>query len=125
MYLFETDGAGDWMGRHFFTGGLMPAADTLLWFQRDLRIEERWLVDGTHYARTANHWLERQDTNREAVLRALAQVSGADLAPLLAQRWRMFWMACAETFDYGSGQEWLVAHFRFATKDPVKCPPSP
>jgi cyclopropane-fatty-acyl-phospholipid synthase len=125
MYPFETDGAGDWMGRHFFTGGLMPAADTLLWFQRDLRIEDRWLVDGTHYARTANHWLERQDANREAVLRALAQVRGADLAPLLAQRWRIFWMACAETFGYGGGQEWLVAHFRFATKDPVECPPSP
>ena len=114
MYPFETDGAGDWMGRHFFTGGLMPAADTLLWFQRDLRIEDRWLVDGTHYARTAKHWLERQDANREPVLRALAQVRSADDAPLLAQRWRMFWMACAETFGYGGGRQWLVAHFRFA-----------
>ena len=30
MYPFEVDGDDNWMGRYFFTGGLMPAADTLL-----------------------------------------------------------------------------------------------
>ncbi len=124
MYPFETDGDDDWMGRHFFTGGLMPAADTLLWFQRDLRIEDRWLVDGTHYARTANDWLRRQDANHEAVLTALAPVCGAKQAPLLAQRWRMFWMACAETFGYDGGGQWLVAHYRFTTTETTRCPPA-
>lgn len=112
MYLFETSGDDNWLGRHFFTGGLMPAADTLLHFQQDMRIEARWLLDGTHYRRTANHWLEQQDRHREAVMAALRQAYG-DGARLWFERWRIFWMACAELFGYADGQEWLVAHYRF------------
>jgi cyclopropane-fatty-acyl-phospholipid synthase len=112
MYPFETAGEDNWMGRHFFTGGLMPASDTLLWFQRDLQIERRWHVDGTHYQRTANHWLANQDARRETVMAILRKAYG-EHASLWFQRWRMFWMACAEMFGYARGQEWLVAHYRF------------
>ena len=115
-YPFETPGEDNWMGRHFFTGGLMPSAETLLWFQRDLRIESRWQVDGSHYQRTANHWLQRQDQQRDAVMRVLREAYGEQLAPLWFQRWRMFWMACAEMFGYEHGQQWLVAHYLFARK---------
>jgi cyclopropane-fatty-acyl-phospholipid synthase len=113
LYPFETEGEGNWMGRHFFTGGLMPAADTLLWFQDDLRLQQRWLLDGTHYQRTADHWLVRQDAQRDAVMEALRPVYG-DATALWFQRWRMFWMACAEMFGYARGSEWGVAHCRFA-----------
>lgn len=112
-YPFETAGDDNWMGRHFFTGGLMPAADTLLWFQDALRIEDRWLVDGTHYQRTANHWLANQDARRDEVMPILRQAYG-DAAGLWWQRWRMFWMSCAELFGYDHGREWMVAHYRFA-----------
>jgi cyclopropane-fatty-acyl-phospholipid synthase len=114
MYPFETTGADNWLGRHFFTGGLMPSTDTLLWFQRDLQIEQRWNLDGTHYQRTADHWLENQDRRRDDVMEVLTQAYGEVLAPLWFQRWRMFWMACAELFGYQNGQQWLVAHYLFA-----------
>lgn len=113
MYPFETTGSDNWLGRHFFTGGLMPAADTLLHFQRDLRIERRWLLDGTHYRNTANAWLQRQDRHRDAIMTVLRQAYG-DSAELWFRRWRLFWMACAELFGYDGGQEWLIAHYRFA-----------
>ncbi|MBD8644662.1 class I SAM-dependent methyltransferase [Stenotrophomonas sp. CFBP 13724] len=113
MYPFETEGEDNWMGRHFFTGGLMPAADTLLHFQHDLQLQQRWLLDGTHYQRTANHWLQNQDSQRDAVMPVLRQTYGDAAAPLWFQRWRMFWMACAELFGYENGQQWLVAHYLF------------
>jgi cyclopropane-fatty-acyl-phospholipid synthase len=112
MYPFETQGEDNWLGRHFFTGGLMPAAATLARFQRDLQLEQQWLVDGTHYQRTANDWLRNQDRNHDQVLGLLRQAYGAG-AELWLQRWRLFWIACAETFGYAGGQEWLVAHYRF------------
>ncbi len=112
LYPFETEGDDNWMGRHFFTGGLMPSADTLLWFQKHLRIEQRWLVDGTHYQKTADHWLEEQDAHRDIVMPVLREAYG-DAAGLWFQRWRMFWMACAELFGYNDGQEWMVGHYRF------------
>ena len=115
LYPFETAGDDNWMGRHFFTGGLMPAADTLLWFQDALRIEDRWLVDGTHYERTANHWLANQDARRDEVMAILREAYG-DAAKLWFQRWRMFWMACAELFGYEGGQQWLVGHYLFAPR---------
>jgi cyclopropane-fatty-acyl-phospholipid synthase len=90
----------------------MPATDTLLWFQRDLQVEARWHVDGTHYERTANHWLQNQDAHRGEIMNVLRQAYGS-AAGLWFQRWRMFWMACAELFGYANGQEWLVAHYRF------------
>lgn len=113
LYPFEDRGDDDWMSRYFFTGGLMPAADTLLHLQRDLRLEDRWLLSGRHYERTANHWLQNQDAHRDEVLAVLAQAYGAADGARWAQRWRMFWMACAELFGYRDGNEWGVAHYRF------------
>ena len=116
MYPFEVKGRSDWMSQYFFTGGLMPAADTLLHFQRDLVIEEEWRLSGRHYERTANHWLENQDRNRDAVLEVLAGAYGPAHAKLWNQRWRMFWMACAELFGLDAGNQWLVGHYRFVRR---------
>lgn len=114
-YPFVTAGHGDWMARYFFTGGLMPSADTLLHFQKDLVIDGRHLYSGRHYARTLRAWLDQMDASRAQVMPILKQAYG-DEAKLWWQRWRMFFMACEELFNYQQGNAWLVGHYRFVQR---------
>ncbi len=116
MYPFETEGEGNWMARHFFTSGLMPSADTLLYFQDDLHIERRWNVSGTNYQRTARAWLDNLDARRDEAGAALQGVYEQGEVPLWIQRWRMFFMACEELFGYRRGREWLVCHYLFGKR---------
>ena len=112
-YPFDGDGKYDWMSQHFFTGGTMPSENMLLEFQDDLNIEQQWRVSGKHYEKTSNAWLDKLDANRHVVLPLFEEVYGAGDAARWVQRWRMFFMACAELFGYADGDEWLVNHYRF------------
>lgn len=69
------------MARHFFTGGLMPGENTLLYFQQHLTLEDQWRVSGTHYERTANDWLAQQDEHRQALLPMLKKPTGPGRRP--------------------------------------------
>jgi cyclopropane-fatty-acyl-phospholipid synthase len=109
-YAYETNGAGDWMARTFFTGGLMPSADLFAEFQRDLVLDGRWEVGGEHYARTAEAWLANLDRGRAALRPVLEATYGARDAARWFERWRLFFLACAELFAYGGGREWFVGH---------------
>jgi cyclopropane-fatty-acyl-phospholipid synthase len=116
MYPFETEGDNNWMGKYFFTGGIMPSADTLLHFQQDLSIEQRWLVSGEHYEKTSNHWLANQDLHRDEIMQIMKETYGETDAKRWFNRWRMFWLSCAELFGLDDGNEWLVAHYLFTKR---------
>ncbi len=114
-YPFETEGDDNWMGRYFFTGGIMPSFDLFEHFDNDLFIEKDWRVSGTHYERTARAWRENLEKQRDPVMTVLKQSYGAE-ADRWFHRWRLFFLACEELFGYRGGSEWLVAHYLFAPR---------
>ncbi|MCX4242214.1 SAM-dependent methyltransferase [Paraliomyxa miuraensis] len=111
-YAFGTEGTTDWMGRNFFSGGTMPSDGLLLRHQDDLRVRAQWRWPGTHYERTANAWLANLDERSDRVLAIMGQTYGQAHAHVWRQRWRMFFMGCAELFGYDHGRQWWVSHYR-------------
>jgi len=112
-YEFIDAGPADWMSRYFFTGGMMPSDDLPLRFQQHLAVERRWRWSGSHYAKTAEAWLASFDAHEAELRPVLTSAYGAAHAEQWRQRWRMFFMACAELFGHSNGQEWHVSHYRF------------
>lgn len=113
-YRFETEGADNWMGRHFFSGGIMPSFDLLRQaVGASLALEEEWWVDGTHYQRTAAAWRENLEARRPEVMAVLRDHYGPD-AGMWYHRWRIFFLACEELFGYDGGRQWGVGHYRLA-----------
>lgn len=110
-YPFESEGTANWMGRHFFTGGIMPSENLLRRFDRDLKVTRRWTWNGWHYRRTAEAWLANLDARRRDVLPILQSTYGKADGRRWLYRWRMFLLAVAELFGYAGGEEWFVAHY--------------
>ncbi len=112
-YMFETEGASNWMGRNFFSGGIMPAEHLFHEFADDLKVAQQWRVNGKHYWRTCEAWLKNLDDNRAEALTVFQLDHDLAKAKRMVQRWRMFFMACAELFRYNNGEEWFVGHYLF------------
>jgi cyclopropane-fatty-acyl-phospholipid synthase len=110
-YTYDGDGDDNWMGKYFFSGGVMPSYKLLFYFQHHLMVERHWHVNGMHYSKTAEAWLEKLDQNRKQILHIMQDIYGPKDAERWLQRWRIFFMACAELWGYRNGQEWMVAHY--------------
>ena len=67
-------------------------------------------MPGTHYARTSEDWLRNLEERKQDVMPVLRATYGEDQAEKWYQRWRVFFLACAELFGYADGNEWVVCH---------------
>lgn len=113
-YLFEVKDETDWMSKYFFSGGIMPSNHLYYYFNNDIKIDQHWVVNGTHYERTANHWLENMDKNKKKLMPLFEQTYGKENAGRWWVYWRLFYMACAELWGFDNGNEWMVCHYLFS-----------
>jgi len=116
-YLFDRADKEDWIAQHFFTGGVMPSHSLVRQYGDLFAIEKEWGWSGTHYARTAAHWLANFDCHRDAIERILRPVYGRDTA-LWMRRWRWFFLATEGLFGFADGSEWGVSHYRMTAVNP-------
>ncbi len=110
-YPFEVAGANDWMAEHFFTGGMMPSHDLLRFLDIPFEVEHDWVVNGTHYEKTSEAWLQNLENRRDEIWPILERTYGVDQASRWFHRWRLFFISCAELFGFDAGEEWIVSHF--------------
>jgi cyclopropane-fatty-acyl-phospholipid synthase len=113
-YPYEVRGPSDWMSKYFFTSGLMPSHDIFSYFAEDLEVEQSWEVNGSHYAKTCNLWLQNHYKNKKTILDIFT-----GHYPNTRQwyvRWQLFFLACEELFAYNEGKEWFVSHYLLVPK---------
>lgn len=112
-YFFDVVDDTDWMSKYFFTGGVMPSDDLFFYFNEHMTITDHWVWDGTHYAKTSEAWLQNMDAHKKEIMPILQETYGADQAVKWWMYWRIFFMACAELWNFDNGREWMVSHYLF------------
>jgi len=112
-YLFEDKGADDWMGRYFFSGGIMPSNQLFSYFTSGFRLEEQRIFRGTHYHLTAEAWLRNMDHHRVAIRKIFTEVYGKENLSRWFNYWRVFFLAVSELFRTRGGEEWNVCHYLY------------
>lgn len=116
-YRFDHADKSDWIGRHFFTGGVMPSHDLVHQFRETFTVERDWRWSGLHYERTAMGWLRNFDANRGGIRKIFDETYGGD-ASVWMRRWRLFFLATAGLFGHAGGKEWGVSHYLLSPAAP-------
>jgi len=114
-YPYLEEDPHDWIARYFFSGGIMPSKDLFSYFNGHLEIETQWEVNGLHYQKTCEAWLERMDRGRKSIMPLFEKTYGRE-AKKFWNYWRIFFMACSELFGCRKGTEWFVLHTLFRKK---------
>lgn len=123
-----------WMTDNFFTGGTMPSADLLLYFQKHLSCERQWWVSGQHYQHTCEvrqpstetscrdavlltrggqDWFSKMTAAKKEMWPSLVKTYGEDKALMWYHRWQIFYLACSELFGWNGGDDWGICHYLF------------
>ena len=102
---------GTWAAERFFTAGTRPSHDLLMHFSDDFVVKQRWAINGEHYAKTLDAWLQRYDEHADRAFALLRAENSERAAKRLFATWRVFFIATTETWKWRGGNEWMVSHY--------------
>jgi len=114
-YKFDVVDDNDWMAKYFFTGGMMPGENFLFHFSKAFQTKNKWEINGQHYSKTLEAWLKKMDDKIDVIKPIFKKCYGKEYRKFIAY-WRIFFMACSETFAMKEGSEWQVHHYLFTKK---------
>ncbi len=112
-YHYEDGDGSDWLTRNFFAGGTMPSDSLLLYFQDHLKIIDHWRINGMHYGKTAEEWLNNMSSHKQEIMPILESTYGKANGKCWWIYWRLFFLSCAELWGFSKGEEWMVSHYLF------------
>jgi cyclopropane-fatty-acyl-phospholipid synthase len=110
-YKFDVVDETDWMSKYFFSGGIMPSEHLLYYFKDDMQVDQHWRINGTHYGKTARGWLDKMDSNKQAIMQIFESHYPKGESKKWFNYWRIFFMSCEELWNYNKGSEWFVGHY--------------
>lgn len=99
-----------WMGRNFFTGGIVPSMNLFSYFNNHLKIKDKYIISGTEYSKTLDSWLNKMYQNKEKIMK-IFKMNYGDNANYYFQSWRMFYLMSSASFGYNQGNDYCVAYF--------------
>jgi cyclopropane-fatty-acyl-phospholipid synthase len=104
-----------WMGKYFFSGGIMPSYDLLSNLDetigKTLEIEAAYKVNGRHYAKSSEAWLKLFYEEKDRIREIMDQVYGEEQAKIWQNRWRIYYLSLAEFFAMREGTEWFSTQY--------------
>ena len=75
---------------------------------------DHWRLNGMHYQKTLDAWLEILDSEQETVSKIFQKTYGRATSESRLFDWRMFFLYASEAFGFSGGNEWIVAQYLFS-----------
>ena len=115
-YPFVNKSSTDWIARNFFTGGIMPSESLLTYFEKELLIANKWRINGQHYQKTANAWLNNLIQKKDDLFELFKDRYGSQELNQKWAGWKVLFIACAELFGFNKGNDYMVFHYLIRKK---------
>lgn len=96
-----------------YSMGNTPSDDLLLYCTKDFGVVDHWLLNGSHYAKSATAWLNNLDVSwKKGSLKPILAFSyGNGKEKEWYTHWRKHFLATSEQWCLAGGEEFVTSHY--------------